>query len=30
MAADDGRFIAARDPVGIKPLYYRDVAGEFV
>ncbi len=22
MAADDGRFIAARDPVGIKPLYW--------
>jgi asparagine synthase (glutamine-hydrolysing) len=22
MAADDGRFVAARDPVGIKPLYW--------
>ncbi len=30
-AADDGRFVAARDPVGIKPLYWaqRDGAVRF-
>jgi asparagine synthase (glutamine-hydrolysing) len=30
-AADDGRFVAARDPVGIKPLYWarRDGAARF-
>jgi asparagine synthase (glutamine-hydrolysing) len=27
MAADDGRFIAARDPVGIKPLYWSQHGG---
>ena len=28
MAGDDGRFIAARDPVGIKPLYWAERDGE--
>jgi asparagine synthase (glutamine-hydrolysing) len=28
MAGDDGRFIAARDPVGIKPLYWARHGGE--
>jgi asparagine synthase (glutamine-hydrolysing) len=28
MAGEDGRFIAARDPVGIKPLYWARVDGE--
>jgi len=28
MAAEDGRFVAARDPVGIKPLYWSRKNGE--
>ena len=28
MATDDGRFVAARDPVGIKPLYWSKRDGE--
>lgn len=28
-AAEDGRFIAARDPVGIKPLYWAERKGEY-
>jgi asparagine synthase (glutamine-hydrolysing) len=28
MATEDGRFVAARDPVGIKPLYWTPPAGD--